>query len=233
VLFHGYTGSPGEFGALPEHLSRTFNAIVHVPLLPGHCTRVEDLMDISFEQLSASADHAMSVASAHGLPVIVGGHSFGGYLAMQSASSARPAAVFSTVMPYQMRWKYYMPLLNVLGKVRPLWNKRLRPEEAEERKRIGSYNKMPARGLWMVMEGNRRLPDIIGRIHSPILAIHAEHDLLAYPSSADALIAHSRAQLRESHVIANGRHSLFLSNDAHIVRDIITQFLHKALNTPL
>mgnify|MGYP001597036756 CR=1 FL=1 len=228
VLFHGYTGSPGEFGALPEYLSREFNAIVHIPLLPGHCTRVEELFDISYEQLSEAAERAVTDMQMKNLPVAIGGHSFGGYLAMQSASSTRPAAVFSTVTPYQLRWKYSMPLLHVLGKVRPLWNKRLSPEELSERRRIGSYHQMPAIGLAMVQEGNKRMPKALEDVRCPILTIHAEHDLLALPSSADALISCSPSLVRESHVIANGRHSLFLSQDSHIVRNIITQFLSRA-----
>lgn len=228
ILFHGYTGSPGEFGELPAHLSRELNATVHIPLLPGHGTRVEDLFGITYTDFVNAAFNVVNSYQNSGLPIAIGGHSFGGYLAMEIAARTQSRALFATVTPYHMRWKYSLPLLWLLGKIRPLWNKRLHPHELRERTRVGSYTKMPADGLALVYEGNRRIPLVLESVKCPILAIHAEHDLLALPSSAEAIIKHSNAQIKQSHIIRNGKHGLFYSPDAYIIRDVITQFLKDA-----
>ena len=56
LLFHGYTGSPGDFDNLPELLNKKFNANVRVIKLLGHGKRVEDLLNYNYKDYKQQID---------------------------------------------------------------------------------------------------------------------------------------------------------------------------------
>ena len=84
LVLHGYTGSPRSMRALAEaFVDAGFS--VELPLLPGHGTSVDDLVDRRYAEWFAAADAAFGRLSKPGRAVIVCGLSMGGTLALDLA----------------------------------------------------------------------------------------------------------------------------------------------------
>jgi carboxylesterase len=212
ILFHGYTGSTGDFGDLPERIADALDARVVVPLLPGHGTCVEDLLTLDFQTFVDAAVADVACVAATGKPFAIGGHSFGAYLAVLAASQFTPVALFTSVIPYHLRFPYSWSIGRLISRSKTLWTKQLPQDEWEARRGFFFYRQMPGIGLSLVHEGNRRIVKIIPSITYPLLAIHAANDNLAHPESAALSIARVPHERKESFVLENGRHSIFISD---------------------
>lgn len=230
VLIHGYTGSPGDFGSLPDELARELQARVYAPLLPGHGTQVEDLLSVSFDQLYEAARAAVASAQATHRTVAIAGHSFGGQLALLLAAEMGVAAVCTTVVPFMLRPPFSLPGARFLAQTKKLWKKHLPPEELSARRDAFYYPEMPGIALLMVHEGNKRLRRALPHVTAPILMIHAQHDMLSYPESGRALLALCKSRIRRTALVKNGRHSVFFGDSFGEVSQEIKEFLSATLS---
>lgn len=96
LLVHGLTGSPASLRPLGTALAAD-GCSVRVPLLPGHGTRWQDANATGWEDWYAAVEAAFDELSARGGPVVVGGLSMGGALALRLAQQ-RGAAVAGLVL---------------------------------------------------------------------------------------------------------------------------------------
>ena len=81
-LIHGYTGSPANFNELPRLLNKKFNANVKIILLRGHGTKVEDLDNVTFEDMMKQLATELKKDIQRGRKIIVGGVSLGALFAL-------------------------------------------------------------------------------------------------------------------------------------------------------
>jgi carboxylesterase len=81
LVIHGFTGSPQSLRGLAEALHGAGYA-VELPLLPGHGTSVDDMMDTGWGDWSAAAEAAYGALAARVDKVVVAGLSMGGGLAL-------------------------------------------------------------------------------------------------------------------------------------------------------
>src|SRR5437762_1904854 len=89
---HGWTGSPPEMRPLGEHLAAQ-GLVVHGVRLPGHGTRPEDLLTVTWRDWIAAAEAALAELAAEADPVFVGGLSMGALLTLYlGATTDRPLA---------------------------------------------------------------------------------------------------------------------------------------------
>ena len=79
VCVHGFTGTPYELRYLGEQVASAGFAAVG-PLLPGHGTTVEDMLDTSWADWSAAAERAYTDLASRCDKVVVAGLSMGGTL---------------------------------------------------------------------------------------------------------------------------------------------------------
>ncbi|MEK7643033.1 MAG: alpha/beta fold hydrolase [Patescibacteria group bacterium] len=228
ILFHGYTGSPAEFGSLPDLIAERLDAQVLVPLLPGHGTTEEDLLPFEFDDFLRAAEETMKYAKESGRPYAIGGHSFGGHLAFLMAAKHEPVALFATALPYELRYWLRLPIVWLLAWWYPFWEKRLTADELEARKGYFYYTKMPSKGLRIVHEGNRYLNKIARDIASSVLMIHAKRDRIAYARGVHSLLAKTQALKKNYIIIESERHSMFYGLGQDHVVDSIMKFLEGA-----
>lgn len=79
LVLHGFTGNPSSMRGLAEAFAAAGHA-VECPLLPGHGTRVEDMVDTTWGDWSAAAEAALGRLEARCDRVVVAGLSMGGSL---------------------------------------------------------------------------------------------------------------------------------------------------------
>jgi|SRR3989338_4749955 len=222
LLLHGYTGSPADFGILPQALAENMDAWVHVPLLPGHGTHVEELEPFIFDDFLEYVKRYARQFIGTDRTLIIGGHSYGGQLAVLLAKDAKPAALVATVLPFHLRFPLSTRIFQTVWKSRKFWTKHLSDEERAERAGNFFYNTMPSKSLALLLEGNERLKQALPHIQCPTLTLHARQDRLAYADSGAKMLAYIESVVQKSVIIENGRHSLFLSDEGPQVVSMIT-----------
>ena len=85
LVVHGFTGNPQSMRPLAEAFAAA-GFTVSLPLLPGHGTRVEDMLPTRWEDWSAAAEQAYGELAARCDQVCVAGLSMGGTLTLWLAS---------------------------------------------------------------------------------------------------------------------------------------------------
>lgn len=91
LLFHGLAGTPFEVAPVARALEAD-GLPAHTPLLPGHGGSVEAYLASSFAEWRAFARAEYRRLAARG-PVLLGGYSLGGILALDIAENAEGAAL--------------------------------------------------------------------------------------------------------------------------------------------
>ena len=85
LVVHGFTGNPQSMRPLAEAFAAA-GCSVSLPLLPGHGTRVEDMLPTRWEDWSAAAEAAYDALAARCESVCIAGLSMGGTLTLWLAS---------------------------------------------------------------------------------------------------------------------------------------------------
>lgn len=230
VILHGYTGSPDEFRDYAAELSKRLNAYVTAPLLPGHGTDVNDLLPLWFDDIYTAALEHVRDAYASGKPLVLIGHSFGGFLALLSAAECPPAAIVITVMPYHLRYPLNLPLMSYILRLKYLWEKKLSEKEISERVGKFYYKHMPGKALWLLLEGKERVKKILKRIEAPILTVHGNTDGMSWPDSGNAILEQTaRNPHNKAVILDNKSHGIFYGDGRADVQALISQFIETEL----
>ncbi len=225
LLIHGYTGSPTDFNGLPEFLHKQHGASVFIPLLPGHGTRVEDLRGITKNDLIQAAEVVLEDLLAKHSKVIVGGHSFGGQVALHLAARYPVHGVFVSAMPYKLRFPFSIRWLYYILIVKEFWTKRLTKIEQHERANSFSYAGMPIYGFRLLHDMNKELQKFLFDIKSPLLSIYLSGDAIAHPNSGDIVSSLVNSPIKKTLILNCSGHSVFHADDApQIYREIADFF---------
>ena len=79
LVLHGFTGNPQSVRPLADAMAGAGHG-VEMPLLSGHGTRVEDMLDTTWDDWSADAEAAYERLAGRSEKVVVAGLSMGGSL---------------------------------------------------------------------------------------------------------------------------------------------------------
>ncbi|MBS1848335.1 MAG: alpha/beta fold hydrolase [Actinobacteria bacterium] len=80
LVLHGFTGNPQSMRPLAEAFADA-GFVVELPLLPGHGTSVDDMLETGWDDWSASAEAAYLRLAGRAEKIVVAGLSMGGALA--------------------------------------------------------------------------------------------------------------------------------------------------------
>lgn len=196
VLFHGLTGAPSELWPLGCGLAAA-GFRVEAPVLPGHGTRPEALLDVDFEDVLAFATRVSRSGPA---PVAVGGMSFGALVALCVAAKVSPEALVLMAPPVVMTGR--ARLFDRLGMV-PWGNltkalvPKAKPDPGEPHPRNGAltdvvaraaidasfppgfdgrYRRIPLRWSTQLRRARRQARDASLRVRCPSLVVHGALD---------------------------------------------------------
>jgi len=98
LVLHGFTGNPQSMRGLALALADA-GFTVELPLLPGHGTQIEDMLDTTWEDWSAAAEKAYNDLAARSDGVVVVGLSMGGMLSVWLAEHHPEIAAIAVVNP--------------------------------------------------------------------------------------------------------------------------------------
>src|SRR5271168_4265072 len=98
LVLHGFTGNPQSMRGLALALADA-GFTVEMPLLPGHGTVIEDMLDTRWPDWSAAAEAAYTELAARSDGVVVVGLSMGGTLSVWLAERHPEIAAIAVVNP--------------------------------------------------------------------------------------------------------------------------------------
>ena len=114
LVLHGFTGSPQSMRPLAQAFADAGHT-VELPLLPGHGTTVEDMLETDWSDWSAAAEAAYTELAARCDRVVVAGLSMGGtltvWLAVRHPEIAGLVLVNAAVLPQPEIAEILTPML--------------------------------------------------------------------------------------------------------------------------
>lgn len=232
LLIHGYTGSPTDFNGLSHFLHDQMGASVFVPLLPGHGSRVEDLRSLTKDDFVKYAEENLKEILAKHKRVIVGGHSFGGQVALYLAARYPVEGVFVTAVPYRVAFPLSFPGLYKMWKLlfkKEFVKKKFSEREMAVRKRVRafSYDYMPTYGLKLILDMNADLRECLSKVTSPVLSIYLHGDTIAHSGSGEAIEASVGSTVKKNLIFNALEHGAFFSEHAEDIYKEIAGFFKK------
>lgn len=225
LLLHGLTGSPAAWRPVAAELART-GLTVRVPLLPGHGTRWQDANRTTWRDWYAAAGDALDELLARGAPVVVGGLSMGGALALRLAQQRGPAVAGLVLVNPAIASAD--PRLRALPLLR-----RLTPSLAAIGNDIAAggdevaYDRTPLHALascvrlWDVVQAD------LTRVRAPLLVFRSATDHVVDDSGTALLRRWARPAGAEVVVLPRSYHVATLDHDAAAVTDGTAAFIRR------
>ena len=213
VLCHGFTSTPQSLRAWGEHLAAA-GYPVHVPRLPGHGTRWQDLNLTRWPDWYGELERALDRMRTRCPVVFAMGLSLGATLALRLAEQ-RGADVAGLVLvnPSLGTERRDAALLRVVSKLVPSVR-----GIASDIKKPGvvelAYDRMPLRAaasmaqLWQVTCAD------LSRVTQPMLVFRSRVDHVVEPLSGRLLREGARAAHIEERILEDSYHVATLDNDA-------------------
>jgi carboxylesterase len=226
LLLHGFTGSPVSMRPWGEFLNKAGYAVT-CPLLPGHGTRWEDMVDKTWLDWYTTVSDAFDVLSAKYRLVFVAGLSMGGTLSLHLAQEkGDKVAGLMIVNPTVKRpQRLDVPVLlavdkiglfDVVAKVMPtvagIKNNIKKPGQDEV-----AYDKVPIKGALQMV----RLQDVVranlGEVTQPLMLFSAPDDTVIEPVNSDIVMDEVGSQDKERISLPQSYHVATLDNDAQTI----------------
>ncbi len=217
LLFHGLAGTPFEIAPVAAELERA-GMPAHTPLLPGHGAGKDAYLAASFAQWRAFAHAEYRRLSAAG-PLLLGGYSLGGILALDLAETAAgeglapPLGLLLLATP--LWFSAWRPGLRLQGP--GSWRFRLLPLAALRRPGLSLPPRSPAARATAPWRGHetvcclrhfaemdaalRGIRRRLGRIRAPLCIIQLRHDASCPPGHAAWLLAHCGSGDAQLHLL--------------------------------
>jgi esterase/lipase len=224
LLFHGYTGSPTDFNGLENYLHKRFNANVKIPLLLGHGRDVRDLDNLRYRDFLNQVEKIIEKELKEGKRIVVGGISFGGFLALHLASKYHVAGIFDVASPYMFSFPFNLPGIYKLRFFKKYWKKRGYEKMYSNYENAFYYKELHINGVQLSQDALVHFNHFSEHITAPCLLLHAKNDVLSSIKSV-FLIENKIKSIIKKRVFFNGRlHNLFFSKDKNRVFRVIGNF---------
>jgi len=225
LVLHGFTGNPGSLRGIATALADA-GFTVELPLLPGHGTAVEDMLDTTYRDWLGTAEDALEGLLQRCERVVVVGLSMGGALTAWLASDhpelAGIACINAVVTePDGMREAVQQMIDAGMEVMDGIGSDIADPDNVEN-----AYPQTPLRPLASLFEAAAELEGRLGRITCPVLVVTSTQDHVVDPSNSDVL-ADSVAGPVERVRCERSYHVVTMDYDRDLVEQSVVAFAGK------
>jgi len=223
LVLHGFTGSPQSLRPLAIRLAEAGHS-VELPVLPGHGTKVEDMLPTRFDDYHRAAEAAYTDLAGRCKRVVVAGLSMGGTLATILAIEHEPAGLIA-INP-----QISPPPDAVVDVVRGLVDEGVTTipaiggDIAKENTEELAYAATPVAALMSFIERCQTLEPELSRITCPVLLFTSPEDHVVDPVSSDVLAQRATGPV-ERVTLERSYHVATLDHDAKLIEDRATAFV--------
>lgn len=186
LVLHGLTGCPQPLRPLAQAFADA-GLRVELPLLPGHGTRVEDMVTTTWDDWSTAAESAHAKLAASCDKVVVAGLSMGGALSLWLASRHPEIAGVVCVNPViriddELTVLFRQMIEDGQDRIPAIAGDLADPEAHET-----GYGETPLAQVLSLSEGLDRLRPELGKVTSPLLLMNSPQDHVVPPPNSDEL----------------------------------------------
>ena len=223
LVLHGFTGSPQSLRPLALRFAEAGHS-VELPLLPGHGTKIEDMVPTRFDDWYAAAKAAYADLAGRCERVVVVGLSMGGTLATLVAIEHEPAGLV-VVNP-----QITPPPDEVIDVIRGLVDEGVATipaiggDIAKENTEELAYAATPVAALMSFIERCQTLEPELPRVTCPVLLFTSVNDHVVDPVSSDVLAAGVSGPV-ERVVLERSYHVATLDHEAKVIEDRALAFV--------
>ncbi|MEZ5178573.1 MAG: alpha/beta fold hydrolase [Acidimicrobiales bacterium] len=225
LVLHGFTGNPGSMRGVAEALAEA-GFTVDLPLLPGHGTKVEDMIPTGWSDWSAHAEARYQALAARCEQVVVVGLSMGGaltaWLGAQHPEIVGLVCINAVVsVPPGMREAVAEVLATGADRFAGIGSDIAKPGVVET-----AYAETPLAPLLTLFDAADEFGDRLGDITSPMLIVTSTQDHVVPPDNSD-LLASSVSGPVERLVCERSYHVVTQDYDAEAVIERTVDFARK------
>jgi carboxylesterase len=227
LVFHGFTGSPSSVRGLAEAYAAAGHT-VSLPLLPGHGTTVEEMMDTSWADWTGAAEAAYLDLAGDCERVVVSGLSMGGSLTLWLATRHPEIAGLVCINPaVRPQPPAVLELIQSMLDAGDETTPGIGSDIAKDGVVEVAYDATPLRPLQSLMAGLEGLDAHLADVTSPLLLMTSPEDHVVDPADSDHLAATvaapvERITLQRSYHVATQDHDaeLIVEHALRFVREV-------------
>jgi carboxylesterase len=187
LVLHGFTGNPHSMRPIAQALAAA-GFTVELPLLPGHGTSIDDMLQTSWDDWSAAAEAAYQELAGRTERVVVAGLSMGGTLACWLAAGHPELAGLVCVNPaVEPPASSFLELLDGFAATGAPTMPGIGSDIAQPGVTESAYDATPIAPLRSLMLAITELEPRLVEIRSPLLLFSSPQDHVVAPSAADLL----------------------------------------------
>lgn len=226
LVLHGFTGNPNSMRGIADALAAA-GLSVELPLLPGHGTSVEDMIDTGWNDWLGAAEASYADLAMRCETVAVVGLSMGGALTLALATEHPEIvgivcinAVIET--PEEMRVAVTSLMADGLDRMPGIGSDIADPDSVET-----AYAETPLAPLVTLFDAAEEFTNRLGEIKCPVLIMTSVQDHVVPPVNSDR-IAEGVAGPVERVSLERSYHVATLDYDRDIVVGGTVDFIRKA-----
>lgn len=233
ILFiHGFTGSAYEGKDFAAYFAEK-GYTVWVPLLPGHGTRPEDMIDVTWKDWYSYAEDCLLKFKKQCQKVVLIGQSMGGAIALALAAH-HPVDALITLAGAVFLADWRLKLLPVAKHFLRYQYKSRGPDisNTEAKRNSASYRKYPLKSVddFLHMVGFAR--QSLSKIKDPILLIHSRRDHTVTFKNMEYIYNHVSSPIKEKLALEKSYHIISLDNERTLVYETADNFVKKLKLSP-
>jgi len=227
LVLHGFTGNPQSLRGLAEALHAAGFA-VELPLLPGHGTSVDDLIDSGWADWSAAAESAYEALAATVDKVVVAGLSMGGSLTLWLATRHPEIAGIVCVNPAvevgaEMVDGIRQMLDGGVDRIPAIGG-----DVADPAAREKAYDATPLRPLLSLADAAAETVDDLAKVGCPVLLMTSPQDHVVHPHNSD-IVAERVSGPVERVTLERSYHVATLDYDKDLVFERTVEFARRVV----
>ena len=226
LVVHGFTGNPQSMRPLAERFAAE-GYTVELPLLPGHGTAIEDMLETSWADWSAAAEAAYQDLASRCDKVIVAGLSMGGTIAVWLSANHPEIAGLVLVNPATMPPADDMAtMLQAMVDAGTEVMDGIGSDVAKEGSEELAYKGTPLRPLLSLLAAGPELDGRLADIHCPIILFTSTNDHVVPPVASDYLAEKVSGPV-ERVTLERSFHVATIDHDQPEIEDRATEFAAK------
>lgn len=230
LVVHGFTGNPQSLRGLATAFA-SGGFTVELPLLPGHGTSIEDMLETGWSDWSGAAEAAYQALAERCERVVIAGLSMGGtlscWLAANHPSVAGLVAVNAAVEP---AGDAFVDILRQTIDQGTTVMPAIGNDVADQTQTELAYDGLPVAPLLTLVEAQIALAPKLEDIRCPTLIITSRNDHVVPPSNSDFLAEHVSGPV-ERVFLDRSFHVATLDFDRHDIETRAVDFARKVCAT--
>ncbi len=189
LVVHGFTGNPQSMRGLASAFADA-GFTVELPLLPGHGTSIDDMLQTSWDDWSGAAELAFCELESRCDKVVLAALSMGGTLATWLATRHRDVAGLVVVNPaIEPPGDAFVDILRATLEQGTTVMPAIGSDVADPNERELAYEGTPVAPLLTLLEAQSALAPQLGEVRCPTLIFTSLNDHVVPPSNSDYLAA--------------------------------------------